>query len=536
MDDSKFLSGEFVTTDLTNSGSLVPIERDAYSGALVPFEQQQDYALLVQKTPAEFVPDIGWWAMMGGFVTIGIFGAAVGLSAMLKYKIVVQAPATIRPVGELGLVQSTIEGSVLSILVSENQPVKRGDPIATVQDIRLESKLQTKHSQLSGDIQKGRQQLLGIDAQIHALDLQGVAEREQNSRSIAGIQAEFTRAERDYHDKKITTQAEVAEAQANLATAQKDRAAAAVELQVANANLQSIQAGYNAAVAKADRYQTYAGAISTNLLEEAAVAARQQKHTLAAQQATILKQQQIVARLAAAITASAARLQRSQAALNPSPAEVGITRAKIARERATGRAAISRWQQERAKLHQQRVEAANQLATNQRELAQIANELQPTKIIAPISGTIQALNLRNTAQVLHPGDRVAQIVPQAAPLEIKAIVAPGDIDNVKVGQVVKMRVSACPYPDRGVLAGKVTHVAADAKQLEQNGSSNPPKQPQTPGNGVYEVTIAPDTLKLGSGSNECQIRSGMEGKAEIISKEETVLQFALRKARFLVNP
>jgi multidrug efflux pump subunit AcrA (membrane-fusion protein) len=214
---------------------------------------------------------------------------------------------------------------------------------------------------------------------------------------------------------------------------------------------------------------------------------------------------------------------------------VNIIRERIARERATGQAASPRLQQERDKLLQQHVEAANQLATNERELAQIARELQPTKILAPIAGTIQGLNLRNTAQVLHPGDRVTQIVPQAAPLEIKASVSPSDIDNVKVGQVVKMRVSACPYTDRGVLAGKVTHVAADAKQLEPNGGNSPPKQPQIAGNGIYEVTIVPDTLKLGSGVNQCQIRSGMEGKAEILSKEETVLQFALRKARLLVN-
>jgi multidrug efflux pump subunit AcrA (membrane-fusion protein) len=123
----------------------------------------------------------------------------------------------------------------------------------------------------------------------------------------------------------------------------------------------------------------------------------------------------------------------------------------------------------------------------------------------------------------------------AAPLVIKAIVTPNDIDNVKVGQVVKMRVSACPYTDRGILAGKVTQIAADAQQLEKAGGNNLPKQPQLPGNGAYEVTIVPDTLTIGHGVNECQIRSGMEGKAEILAKEETVLQFALRKARLLVN-
>ena len=535
MDDSKFHSGEIVTTNFTKSGSLVPIPKQPNSSALVPFDRQNGYALVQSKIPEQFLPDIGWWVKVGGWAPLVIFGVAIGLSAVLEYPVTVQAAAAIRPVGELGQVQSTIEGSVLNISVRENQLVKVGDPIATIQDARLESKLQTKRSQLSGDVQKGKQQLIGIDTQIAALDRQGVAEREQSSRSIAGIQAELTRAQRDYHDKQITTQAEVDEAQANLQTAQQEREAAEVELQVATANLRSIQQGYNAALAKSDRYQTYSGAISTNQLEEASAIAAQQKYAIAAQTATILKQQRIIARLAASVRATAARLKRSQAALNPSPAELAIVREKIAREQAYGRVAIPRLQQDRDKLTQQRVELANQVATNEKELAQISIELKPTIILAPITGTIQELNLRNLSQVIRPGDRLAQIVPQNAALEIKAIVVPGDIDRVKVGQIVKMRVSACPYTDVGVLAGKVTSVAADAKQLERNGSNNPVKQPQAATNSTYEVTIKPDTLTLGNGVNKCQIRSGMEGKAEIISKAETVLQFALRKARLLVN-
>jgi multidrug efflux pump subunit AcrA (membrane-fusion protein) len=543
MDDSKFHSGEIVTTNFTKSGSLVPIPKQNNSTFLVPFvdgvspleNRQTGYALVKSQTPEEFLPDIGRWVTVGGFALLGIFVAAVGLSAVLKYKVTVQAAAAIRPVGELGQVQSPIEGSVLNIAVRENQLVKVGDPIATIQDARLESKLQTRRSQLSGDIQKGKQQIFGIDAQILSLDRQGVAEREQSSRSIAGIQAELTRAQRDYHDKTITTQAEVAEAQANLQTAEREREAAEVELQVATANLNSIQQGYSAALAKSNRYKDYAGAISTNQLEEASASAAQQKYAIVAQQATIRKQQRIVARLAASVRATAARLQRSQAALDPSPAELAIVREKIAREQANGRAAMPRLQQERDKLLQQRVEIANQIATNEKELAQVSIELKPTTILAPIAGTVQELNLRNQYQVVRPGDRVAQIVPQNAALEIKVIVAPGDIDNVKVGQIAQMRVSACTYTDLGVLTGKVISVAADAKQLDRTGGNNAAKQPQAAMNSTYEVTIEPDTLMLKNRVTKCRIRSGMEGRAEIISKEETVLQFVLRKARLLVN-
>ena len=120
-------------------------------------------------------------------------------------------------------------------------------------------------------------------------------------------------------------------------------------------------------------------------------------------------------------------------------------------------------------------------------------------------------------------------------MEIKAIATPVDIDNVRVGQAVQMRVSACPYNDRGVLGGKVTHVAADAKAMEKNGGNNAPQQVQIAANGIYEVMIEPDILTLGNGATKCQIRAGMEGRVDIISKEETVMQFMLRKARLIVT-
>ena len=122
-------------------------------------------------------------------------------------------------------------------------------------------------------------------------------------------------------------------------------------------------------------------------------------------------------------------------------------------------------------------------------------------------------------------------MPTDTPLDIKAYVAIADIASVKLGQTVQMRVSACPYTDYGVVSGKVREVSADAKPIEKNPSNNAAQQPQTSANGIYEVTISPDTLKLNRGGNTCQIRAGMDGRADIISKEETVLQFILRKAR-----
>jgi multidrug efflux pump subunit AcrA (membrane-fusion protein) len=544
MDNHKFSSGEIIPIDPDRNGHHVttfiqPSQQPIsdISGALVPYTHTGS-ALVRVNPPEEFLPSVGRWVTVGGLFMVASFGAAIGLSAVLKYKVTVQAPATIRPVGELRLVQSTIEGSVLSMSVRENQTVRKGDPIATIKDLRLESKLLTKRSQLTGDIDKAKRQIGAIDLQIGALDRQGVAEVEQNARSISGIQTELSRAQRDYHDKGITTQAEVAEAQANWRTAQKEQQAAAAEIAVTEANLKSVRAGYQSALARSQRYQSAAtaGAISTNQLEEAKLAAEQQAQSIATQAATIAKQQQIVARIAETVTAAEAKVHRAQTTLNPSESESQTIIQKIAHERATGKAAIARLQQERQKLLQQRTEIVNQIATNERDIAQIGADLQPTIVRAPLAGTIQELNLRNNSQVVHAGDRLAQIMPTDTPLSIKAFVATADIDNVKVGQTVQMRISACPHTDYGVGSGKVTEVAADAKSIDKNATSNAAQPSQSPANGMYEVTISPDTLTLARGSKKCQIRAGLTGRADIISKEESILHFMLSKARLLVDP
>ena len=104
---------------------------------------------------------------------------------------------------------------------------------------------------------------------------------------------------------------------------------------MAEANLKSIQASYQSAFARSQRYKNVgtAGAISTNLIEEAQLTTEQQAQAIAAQQATILKQQQIVARTAETVVAAAARSRRTQAALNPSKSDSITIVQKIAGER-----------------------------------------------------------------------------------------------------------------------------------------------------------------------------------------------------------
>lgn len=172
-----------------------------------------DYLPSIQDN--EFLPPLGLWTTIGGIVIVCAVGLAVPLASVIKYKVTVKGQAVVRPAGEVRLVQANAEGQVMRIFVAENQLVKKGDVIATIDN----SKLQTKKSQLQSNIGQSRLQLVQINAQISAIALQSKAETDRINRVVAASVAELSGRNRAYRDKQITTAADVEEASANVKAA-----------------------------------------------------------------------------------------------------------------------------------------------------------------------------------------------------------------------------------------------------------------------------------------------------------------------------
>ncbi|MCP6760159.1 MAG: HlyD family efflux transporter periplasmic adaptor subunit [Fischerella sp. CENA71] len=480
---------------------------------------QEDFLPLVEGS--DFLPPIGFWAKLGGLFIVGAVGVAIALASVTKYKVTVKAQATVRPVSGLRIIQAATAGTITRIAVKENQVVKTGDVIATIDN----SRLQTRKSQLKSNIQQAQLQLMQINAQISATDSQIRAETD----------ADFRGRRRSYQEKQITTVTEVQEAEANIKIAQEELHVAQAELKSAYANLRATQASLVAARIKRNRYETVAkqGAISQDQFEEVQLAFEQQSSAVEAQKAVVEVQKQKIEQQQQAVSAAVARWQSTQATINPRNAEIAIASEHLAQEKATGAANLATLTKERQALIQQQIQISKQLEYNINELQQVEIDIKQTIISAPANGTLFQLKLRNSNQTVQPGEEIAQIVPSHSILVVKALVSAEDIGKVKIGQKAQLQISACPYPDYGTLKGQVNAISPDVIVPQGNGAMV--TTATTASTAFYEVTIQPENLFLGTTNNQCAIQVGMEGAADIISKEETLLLFFLRKARLRTN-
>lgn len=431
-------------------------------------------------TMDEFLPPLGIWTKLSGWVILAGFGAAVVLASIAPYNVVVKAPAIVRPAGELRLVQAAMEGTVKQIAVQENQVVSEGDAIAILED----SQLQTKASLLRGSIQQNQLQLAQIAAGLAALDGKITAETTAMQRSMTSAQAQLRRNQRDYQDLHVSTETEVKEAKAALSLAEDEL----------------------------KRYRS--------LSESGAITQLQIREKESAQQT------------------AQAQLERATSKLNPSQATVAIAQEQIALAQAQGQSTLATLRKEREALIQERLTVKSQIYKDQKDLKQLEIDQQKAIVRSPKSGTILKLELRNPGQVVRSGDTIAQIAPTQNSFLIKARVAAQDVGNVKVctaseiqtcreGKVF-LRVSAYPYTDYGTLTGAVRAISPDAITSQGSNAANNSAP-------YYEVTIAPEKLYLERNYKKYPIQAGMEVSAEIVAQEETVLTFILRKARLLTK-
>ena len=172
---------------------------------------------------------------------------------------------------------------------------------------------------------------------------------------------------------------------------------------------------------------------------------------------------------------------------------------------------------------------AERTASELREVETQLNELLPklsaardqlarTEIRAPASGVVVGLSVFTPGGVISAGQRLMDIVPDKAPLFIEVRISPQDADDVKVGQISRVKFLGLHERTLPDLEGRFTRISADAFVDEKTGES-------------YfsgEVTVPLDQLKIIQGVRgpTFALRAGMPVQLMIPLRKRTALQYA----------
>lgn len=371
-----------------------------------------------------------------------------------------QAQGRLVPQGKVYKVQPVTQGEVIRLAVEEGQHVDAGETLAVL-DPRL----------AEAEVNRLQQSLVSYRFQL--LQTQGLVDR--------------TRSELD--TRKAITVAEIRAQEAAIAQAQT---VISTHYQTLSQR-QGEMAAYEARLARLQPLATE-GVVAQEQLFEVEQAIREHQRINVQSRGDLQQAVEEGDRLQAELMRRQAEGQRSELETQQRLQQLEVELAQI-----------------QAKI----VETENLLQAAQTQLSQ-------THISAPVSGTVTSLNLHNTGEVTQPGQTIAEIAPDGAPLVLSAMLPNREAGFVQEGMSVQIKFDAFPYQDFGIVPGRVVSISPDAKLDEQMGA-------------VYQVEIELSRSSV-DGTEEGQaieFRPGQTANAEIVTRQRRIMDVILEPVKKL---
>jgi HlyD family type I secretion membrane fusion protein len=213
------------------------------------------------------------------------------------------------------------------------------------------------------------------------------------------------------------------------------------------------------------------------------------------------------------LTESQGSLQRAQTETERLRAEMSEKQAKAA--------------QLQLEAEQQKQQLAVRLTGLQAKIADTETLLQTAKaklnqryLYAPVDGTVLSLNVRQSGEVVQPGQTIAELAPQGKPLVLSAILPSREAGFVKPGLTVQVKLDAYPFQDYGVIPGRVISISPDSKLHEKLGS-------------VYRVEVELSRGSIYSHGANISFKPGQTATAEIVTRQRRIADILLDPIRQL---
>ena len=181
--------------------------------------------------------------------------------------------------------------------------------------------------------------------------------------------------------------------------------------------------------------------------------------------------------------------------------------------------------QTQERINRFRQEASAELVRVRTELSMLEEQmvvrddvLRRTVLKSPVDGIVKSIKNHTVGGVIAPGAPLMEIVPVGKQARVEARVRPSDIGFIKVGQEVKVKLSAYEFTVYGGLSGSVQAISPDAiVDVERGGEGS-----------HYRALVTADLSTLQAAGKKLDVLPGMTGVAEIRTGQRSVLGFLLR--------
>jgi epimerase transport system membrane fusion protein len=168
------------------------------------------------------------------------------------------------------------------------------------------------------------------------------------------------------------------------------------------------------------------------------------------------------------------RLQEMQRSLSRLKGERGTDMAEVAQLKVqiaeTKSQVILRKQQFSEKVVSELRKIQAEKTDVETRLVTLRDRLSRVQILAPVTGRVNALTVYTVGQVVTPGEKLMEIVPETKNYAVKAKVKVTDIDKVYPGLIADIRFSAFNTQTTHVIEGEVIHVSADKFTDQDSGN------------------------------------------------------------------
>ena len=148
-------------------------------------------------------------------------------------------------------------------------------------------------------------------------------------------------------------------------------------------------------------------------------------------------------------------------------------------------------------------------------LKSIGDRVSRTELRAPVDGVVNNIAVRTIGGVIEPAQKLIEIVPVDSELKIIAKVSPNNIAFLRVGQKVKVKITAYDAQRYGSLEGELVRIGASSVTDRE-------------GNVFFEIEVRTDKNYLGTAEAPLPVTPGMVADTEVVTGKRTIMEYVLK--------